>query len=189
MSLDSIGVQYRTDKSSLLHGYLEQYELLFPKPEAVTTVAEIGVQRGGKWRNNHSVPSLITFREWFYNAHVYGMDVKTIDCKDANITLLQGDQSKVSDLQAFAKAIRQADLIIDDGSHRPDDQLLSFLQLKDQVKPGGVYVIEDCKALITRQYKQTIHHLIGAYAGGFDLTWGYSNKTGNQSILFLRRRS
>lgn len=186
MTLDELGKKYRTDKSSLLHDYLTQYEALFPR-ERVTGVAEIGVRRGGKWRNNHAVPSLKVWQEWFYNAQIYGMDLKRIDPAEPNITLFIGDQSSEKDLKAFAELIGQVDMIIDDGSHRPPDQLLSFLTLRDCIKPGGVYVIEDCRAEVTREYKQTIHSMIGGYSEGFSVQWGASRKVGEQSILFLRK--
>jgi hypothetical protein len=35
------------------------------------------------------------------------------------------------------------DLVIDDGSHVPRHQLISFIALYPFVRPGGIYVIED----------------------------------------------
>ena len=35
------------------------------------------------------------------------------------------------------------DVIIDDGSHLIDHQIKSFNILKEKMKPGGIYIIED----------------------------------------------
>lgn len=58
-----------------------------------------------------------------------------------------GDQGSVEDLERLlaTKGIKgQLDFIIDDGSHHPEHQMISFEYLfKYGLKPGGVYIIED----------------------------------------------
>jgi hypothetical protein len=58
-----------------------------------------------------------------------------------------GDQGKISDLQAMLeekKLFNQLDLIVDDGSHHPEHQKVSFSFLFDKgLKPGGIYIVED----------------------------------------------
>ena len=58
-----------------------------------------------------------------------------------------GDQGNVGDLQKLLdeKGVEgQLDFIIDDGSHHPMHQIVSFQYLFEKaLKPGGVYIIED----------------------------------------------
>ena len=57
-----------------------------------------------------------------------------------------GDQGKITDLQKFLdvkKVEGQLDFIIDDGSHHPQHQIISFTFLFEKgLKPGGIYIIE-----------------------------------------------
>ena len=50
VTLNQLGIKYHTDKSTLLHNYLNEYEKLFLNPNEVKNVCEIGLQRGGTWR-------------------------------------------------------------------------------------------------------------------------------------------
>ena len=58
-----------------------------------------------------------------------------------------GDQGKVADLQdmlAVKELVGGLDVIIDDGSHHPEHQMVSFKYLFEHgLKPGGIYIIED----------------------------------------------
>lgn len=40
----------------------------------------------------------------------------------------------------------QFDFIIDDGSHELRDAVVSFRLLRDRIRPGGAYIIEDVKS-------------------------------------------
>lgn len=57
-----------------------------------------------------------------------------------------GDQADVGFLQRFAAdttADGLFDLVIDDGGHSMEQQIVSLERLWPAVKPGGLYVIED----------------------------------------------
>jgi len=66
-----------------------------------------------------------------------------------------GDQSDPASMQEVLEKVyngprnkdkrgyRQFDIIIDDGSHVPEHQQTSFNFLWPEVKPGGLYIIED----------------------------------------------
>ena len=70
--LDIIGNYHRTDKSSILHGYLEKYQKFLPFSRgAKISILEIGVFEGN---------SLRTWRDYFFNATVVGIDINP-DCK------------------------------------------------------------------------------------------------------------
>lgn len=65
-----------------------------------------------------------------------------------------GDQASEADLQRALKADgdRQYDVIIDDGGHSMQQQLVSFRVLWPRVKRGGVYVVEDLNSSFKSRY-------------------------------------
>ena len=191
--LDDLGVAFLTDKSRLLHNYLVHYERFFPEPNCIDTVAEIGVQRGGgKWKPRHPLPSLKMWKEFFPQAFIYGMDLKEIEFIEENVFLMQGDQRKTDDLIDFADFFGQeADLILDDGSHDPYDQIMTFQILQDYVKQGGIYIIEDLNALAQMKYKpnERIHELLKTIdLSGWDYAWIDSASAGKQSSIVMRKK-
>ena len=63
------------------------------------------------------------------------------------VTLYQGDQSKIDDLKNIVSKLNPNNplmFIIDDGSHIPEHQILSFdILFNEALQDGGVYIIED----------------------------------------------
>ncbi len=187
--LNQLAHRYGSDKSDAVHNYTPHYADLFAQRETVVLVVEIGVQRGGSWQNNHPTPSLKMWQEYFYNARVIGFDLKDIEPNEPNIEMVQGNQANPDDLARLVQAINgEADLIIDDGSHRPDDQLFTFEYLRDYVKPGGYYVIEDCNARIQSEYHES-ERIINTLRcpKGWSLRWESSQSAGKQSLAILQR--
>ena len=63
------------------------------------------------------------WREYFPRAHVYGLDVNECAYLDDERTrTFVADQGNVEDLAAFVEAVPSFDVVLDDGSHRPDHQ-------------------------------------------------------------------
>jgi len=58
------------------------------------------------------------------------------------VTIFTGDQSDPHFLKSLTDKY-QYDIIIDDGSHFPQHQILTFQHLFSVLKPGGLYVVED----------------------------------------------
>mmetsp|Transcript_27780 Transcript_27780/g.39442 ORF Transcript_27780/g.39442 Transcript_27780/m.39442 type:complete len:317 (+) Transcript_27780:161-1111(+) len=95
------------------------------------------------------------WRAYFPRASIYFMDKgfdpnywETVKKRpDIVAQSFVGDQSKVSDLQKALTDKNLAgdlDFIIDDGSHYPDHQLITFKFFFEKgLKPGGIYIIED----------------------------------------------
>merc|ERR1719253_1185480 len=46
------------------------------------------------------------------------------------------------------------DIIIDDGSHKPEHQIISFQNLWEKIRPGGMYAIEDVETSYVDNDKQ-----------------------------------
>lgn len=154
MELDKLGIKYGTDKSSLLHGYLDHYQKHFKSPKKVSKVVELGLQRGREWRQEvNLLPSLRMWQDYFPAAHVYGFDIKPYQALNDKMTICQGDQGKLSDLLSFAAVVGdQIEILIEDGSHKPTHQLATFLVFFPLMKKGGVYILEDCKAIVQDTY-------------------------------------
>jgi len=136
MSLDELGLKYQTDKASTCHNYLQYYEMFFsPLKDKVKNLLEIGVWEGA---------SLKMWKEYFVNADVVGIDIE--DKKQFNserIRTIICDQSSHSQLMNLFDLHPSFDIIIDDGSHIGEHQLISFNTLFPLLKSGGLYCIED----------------------------------------------
>jgi SAM-dependent methyltransferase len=95
-------------------------------------VLEIGVDHGG---------SLQLWKKYFgHNAQVVGLDIDPACAQytEDQIKIVIGNQADV----ALLKSLGEFDIVIDDGSHKLQDQLASFEALWPQVR--GAYLIEDC---------------------------------------------
>ena len=188
MNLNDLGLKYGTDKSTLLHNYLNKYEPYFANPTDVKKILEIGLRRGGKWKNEHITPSLEMWGEFFPNAKLYGFDIKYLKTQNQRISLSQGDQSNMDDMVKLSNSIGAGlDFIIDDGSHLPSHQLVTFLLLFPNLKENGVYIIEDCNAVAQSKYirEEQIHAIIKPYLGHIEHYWISSDTAGEKSSLIL----
>jgi hypothetical protein len=137
ITLDALGIQYGTDKSSLHHGYLDIYEKLFKlsRNEPIKLL-EIGVLDGG---------SLKTWEAYFPHATIVGADinpaVRQYQTKRIEIAIL--DQSNLQNLVDIGIRSGPFDIIIEDGSHLWEHQTTTLKTLFPFLKPGGLYVVED----------------------------------------------
>jgi hypothetical protein len=129
------GIKYKTDKITH-HGYQRFYDIfLIPIKNNNMNMLEIGVD---------NYRSLKMWLDFFPNANIYGMDIHKKYYNYTRGCIFEGDQSKKKDLQKIVKKIGKCKFIIDDGSHVPEHQLLSFNYLfKECLEFGGVYIIED----------------------------------------------
>lgn len=159
--LNEIGVKTGTDKSDLLHGYLEHYEKLFPEPEKIEKVVELGLQRrSGKWKES-PLPSVNMWLEFFPSAHVYGFDKQHLGSFD-RFTFFRGDQGRMKHHLEFGQITGDdIDFVLDDASHRFPHQVLSFLYFYSKLKSGGVYVVEDTKAKVQDEYPTNLRAIYG----------------------------
>lgn len=127
--------------------------------DAHPQVLEIGLCNAGAT----TCPSLQAWEQCL-NANVWGIDIDEESVNRAraipNARGLVADQSKREDLERVQRAVGNSalDLIVDDGSHKPDDQLLAAEVLFACLKPGGWYVIED---LQNRDDAKRFTHLPG----------------------------
>lgn len=89
----------------------------------------------------------------FPHAFLYCLDAGHGDWEDEETCVLRVDQSRSHDLgRAMAMVRHPISLIVDDGSHHPSHQLLSFSTLfRDLLLPGGLYIIEDVETSYWRR--------------------------------------
>lgn len=139
-----------------MHGYVEHYEKHFASiRDRVQNVLEIGVKKG---------ESLRLWKEFFPNAHIYGIDIALHCQPEERISLFKADQSSISDLKKFLNKVNvEFDIIIDDGGHSMGQQQTSLKILYPHVKGDGFYVIEDLHTS-DRKFTQRISgkHIWGA---------------------------
>jgi hypothetical protein len=104
---------------------------------ADTRVLEIGVYSGG---------SLEMWRDYFGGrCRVLGVDLQDA-CRayeNEHTRIYIGDQANRSFWQRFRQAEPQLDVLIDDGGHRADQQIVTLEEMLPHLSPGGVYICED----------------------------------------------
>ena len=140
--------KYKTDKGILdtkeimSHNYTEYYyEHWKDIRNSIKNVLEIGI--GAELTHTKHASSLKMMRDFFPNAHIYGMDVqeRCLIQEDRITTYLckQEDKEELSKLLTGT----EFDIIIDDGGHNTILQQISLGCLFRFVKSGGMYIVED----------------------------------------------
>lgn len=127
--------KYGTDKGSKAHNFTSFYDKhLNSYHEQFKKVIEIGVWKG---------ESLSMWKDYFVNATIIGCDIedKSMYNSDRIVTCFM-DQSSKQQLENFELA-KDADLIIDDGSHFMDHQQMTLPSMFKKLKSGGYYILED----------------------------------------------
>jgi hypothetical protein len=147
--LSNLFKQNGTDKSN--HAYDLIYIYLFKKFDYnFKKILEIGIgSRDLKIDGNMgygAIPgaSLLAFKKFFKKAFIYGADIdSTIKINYQGIKTFVVDQRSSKSLLLLSKKIKDLDLIIDDGLHLPNANLLTFSILSKTLAHKGIYVIED----------------------------------------------
>jgi hypothetical protein len=140
--LTRLAIRYGTDKWGQ-HLYTPTYHRVFASlRETPVSLLEIGVG----WPTLPMVggASLRMWRDYFPFGRIVGLDVqpKRLDL-GPRVTVVQGSQSDATDLRALWQSHGPFDIVIDDGSHRVDDVLLSFDTLFPLLPTAGLYAVED----------------------------------------------
>ena len=100
-------------------------------------ILEIGIYSGG---------SLDMWQDYFgEKCRVYGVDLMP-ECKTyerEGVTIFIGDQADTTFWQSVKQRAPQLDIVIDDGGHLPNQQMVTLEELLPYLRPGGVYICED----------------------------------------------
>ena len=130
--LHELGMKYHTDKA-YDHKFCDFYEANLPKD--VKTVWEVGVLDGA---------SLNMWAEYYPNAEIVGFDIED----KSQLKLLPNcktellDQGDLDMLKKLGER-KDVDLIVDDGSHLINHQIMTFEMLFTSLRSGGKYILED----------------------------------------------
>lgn len=138
--MDNVFRKYKIDKyfgGIYGHNYEPFYDMILRnKRDEYKNILEIGVATGG---------SLKMWKEYFPNSYIYGWDI--IDEShliDDRIKTFMIDQGKEEQINIFFKYNNvEFDFVIDDGSHMPNDQIISLFNIFQKLKSGGIYIVED----------------------------------------------
>ncbi|WP_112985389.1 class I SAM-dependent methyltransferase [Ensifer sp. ENS02] len=136
MMLDDIGLKNGTDKASDRNDFLRRYEPFLERHrDRKVKLLEIGVLGGS---------SIRTWRDYFSEGEIIGADInpEVTQYAGERISIEIIDQGKPADLDKLA-CKGPYDVIIDDGSHLWEHQILTLRKLLPALKPGGVFIIED----------------------------------------------
>jgi demethylmacrocin O-methyltransferase len=141
--------KYGSDKCAPFHGYTPRYYKMFhDKRKDIKKVLEIGVGTPSTMLHVKKYKvgsSLYMWRDYFPNAQIYGIDIAP-ECifKDDRIETFYCDQSDREGLARLMDRIGEdIDIVIDDGSHIPEHQIITCLTLMPFLSKSVVYVIED----------------------------------------------
>jgi len=157
---------YKNHKGKLLNKWLHYFEIYdrhFSKfRNKEITILEIGISNGG---------SIEMWQDYFGpKMKYYGVDVNP-NCKklqDENTNVRIGSQSDREFLTKLKEEIVNVDIVIDDGGHTMEQQIVSFEELYPIIDTNGVYLCEDCH---TSYYK--------TYGGGYKSENSYIEFTKN----------
>lgn len=139
MNLNECARKSGTDKGPDFHGYTNYYDYWFRR-YINPTILEIGVLNGDS----------IEMYNTYFNGEcdIYCIDIedkKYILDKYTNVHFYQLDQGNASQWDSFLEKTKdiEFDIILDDGSHQHQHQMLTLSKLHKRVKEDGIYVLED----------------------------------------------
>lgn len=131
--------------------FLDIYDQLFaPLREQPITLLEIGIEKGG---------SLDIWSKFFPNGNIIGIDIKE-ECKKHerdNIRVYIGDQGDKNFLKEVATKEGPFDVIIDDGPHTVEPQIIAFSTLFPFLKREGHYIVEDLHTCYMKEFNGGLH--------------------------------
>ena len=119
--------------------YFPIYEKWFsPYRGKEIVFVEIGVRDGG---------SLQMWKNYFgKDAKIIGVDVDS-RCKEfeeEQVSIEIGSQSDEKFWAAFREKYPRVDILLDDGGHTMNQQIVTFREMFPHIKDGGLYMCEDC---------------------------------------------
>lgn len=118
--------------------YFDIYERHLRKfVEREVHIVEIGVYSGG---------SLDMWKDYFgTRCHIYGVDIEQA-CKvyeSDHVKIHIGDQADWNFWREFKEQVPTIDILIDDGGHGAEQQIVPLEEMLPHLRPGGVYMCED----------------------------------------------
>jgi len=152
-TLDELGIEHVTDKATIypgnsVHGYTTIYDtILTPLRDKPIRMLEIGICMEGS-SGGHSVRM---WRDYFSKASLYTFDIvdmsELINSEEfkGRAHFFQGDQESRQSMSDMYESFGEKpfDVILEDGSHTHQHQMISLGHLFKYVKSKGYYLLED----------------------------------------------
>lgn len=153
-SMNRLEQYFYNNRGKIIHKFLhyfEIYERHFSRFIGKdVSVLEIGVSKGG---------SLELWRHYFGSkSKIYGVDIdpKCKNLEGEQIEIFIGDAEDREFLRSLKEKIPKIDIVIDDGGHHMNQQIVAFEELYPFISPDGVYLCEDMMT-----------SYMGEYGGGY----------------------
>jgi len=169
-NLLELNKKFNTDKGGK-HCYLQEYYQ--PKfsqiKESTKKILEIGVYEGA---------SIKLWKDFFDNAEIYALEIL-----QKRAGMFQGDHrvnliiGSSTEQKSYNNIPYDIDIIIDDGSHRPEDQYRTFLNAYKHLKQGGIYIIEDVRDI------DNLKSLMNEYKDQLEI-FDYRNLAEPDTVIF-----
>lgn len=142
MTLDEIGIKHGTDKSSVHHNYLNEYEeYLKDLKDDYFSFLEIGW--GGYAFKDRGGQSARMWHEYFQNATIVSLDLYEKEpLKEDRMILLQGSQVNEELLKNIITTYKPI-VVLEDGSHNNNFSIKTFEILFPLLPSKGIYIVED----------------------------------------------
>jgi hypothetical protein len=148
--LCEIAFKYKTDKCpQIFHTYTPVYYAMFnDKRESFKKVLELGIGTKNTMRHvdNYTIgASLCTWRDFFPNAQIYGIDIdpEVIFQEERITTFLVDMRSREELIKMIERVGSDIDLVIDDGPHNIKSQVNTARTLMPLLNKGVTYIVED----------------------------------------------
>jgi hypothetical protein len=143
--LSTLALLYETDKARD-HWYTPHYHSRFNHlRDYPVHLLEIGI--GGYDDPAAGGESMRMWRDYFTHPDAVIVGIDIIEKKPIDGCIIeQADQSNPEDLHRLGDTYGPFDIVVDDGSHRPNDIMQSWVILWDYLTVGGWYCIEDLQA-------------------------------------------
>jgi hypothetical protein len=150
-SLTQLAQHFKTDKWGR-HRYTPHYERhLGHLKKKSFTLFEIGI--GGYANSGEGGASLRMWKAYFPRAQILGLDIEDKSFVDEErIRSYVGSQVDEELLNRIVGEADNLQVVIDDGSHRPEHIVKTFAMLFPLLPLGGIYVIEDTQTSYWEKY-------------------------------------
>lgn len=160
--LTELGIKYNTDKAAG-HGFTDfyhDYMVKYTNPRLL----EIGIYDGA---------SLKMWEEFFGFPTIVGVDIEPKkQYESLNIKTMIADQSDPTQLLKCLEVCSEYDIIVDDGGHTMQQQLVTIATLFPHLKSGGLYVLEDLHTSFIGAHYNPFRDSLSAY----DFLYRLSNR-------------
>lgn len=182
---------YPLGTSKIEVGYIPFYEKHLP--ETVNKLVEIGVWKGEGLRMFRDYyNNLGEFHAWDYMFSTPGHDIGTVSRTQLESEGFIVHTAGQADQQFLDGFHEQFDVIVEDGSHHSDEQVITFKHLfLNNVVPGGLYVLEDLHCCneeywrrgICNGYENTALAIFHKYLDGGNLTSQFISEQENEQLM------